>query len=214
LPDVSTSTILEAHMKVPENEPESDAIVIGGSVFVHTLPLQSLKICKEYSTLDVLSTRYASSEYQKTDILPDVYLASSLKSETRSKRGSSTRPRLTGNDKVPQNWRSFLRDNDNKTELFLFLADTISEMDTFMKMLIVTKGEDPVSNQTVNIDTGAPCGHAEAYTRLCVHARYATTEGIQILMIAANDTDVIEISFSTLPALQNPGLQQLWLVFG
>jgi hypothetical protein len=78
-----------------------------------------------------------ASKYQRTGIVFNVYPASSLKL------------------KVPQNWRSFWRDNDNKTELFHFLTDRISEMDT-LNILIVNKGEDAVSNQTVNLDAGVP----------------------------------------------------------
>jgi hypothetical protein len=96
------------------------------------------------------------------------YLAYSLKYETRSKRVSAARRRVTGNGKVPQNWRSFLRDNDNKTELFHFLADKITEIDT-LNIVIVTKGEDAVSNQTVNLDAVSPCSHAEADTHVFMH---------------------------------------------
>jgi hypothetical protein len=120
---------------------------------------------------------------------------------------------VTGNGKVHQNWRSFLRDNDSKTELYHFLADNISEMD-ILNIVIGTNGEDAVSNQTVNLDAVAPCSHEEADTRLFVHARHATAEEKTILTIVANDTDVRAIAVSTLPTLQNLGLQHLWLVFG
>jgi hypothetical protein len=133
-------------MRIPDNEPEADAIIIDGSELVNTLPPLTSKTFKEYATLDVLPAIYTyASKYQRTDIVFDVYLASSLKSETRSKRGSGARRRVTGNCKVPQKWRSFLRDNDNKTELLHFLEDSISEMDT-LNIVIETKGENAVSN--------------------------------------------------------------------
>jgi hypothetical protein len=81
---------------------------------------------------------------------------------------------VTGNGKVPQNWRSFLRDNDNKTELFHILAENISEMDT-LNIVIVAKGEDVVSNQTVNLDAVAHCSHVEADTTFAMDSMCSCT---------------------------------------
>ena len=63
-----------------------------------------------------------------TDIVFDVYRPSSLEAEARSKLGHGARRRVTSKCKVPSNWRNFLRDNDNKTDLFNFLADKIEQM--------------------------------------------------------------------------------------
>jgi len=52
----------------------------------------------------------------------DVYKESSLKVEAQSKRGKGIRRRVTPTNKTPRNWKSFLRDNNNKTELFHFHA--------------------------------------------------------------------------------------------
>ncbi len=61
--------------------------------------------------------------YGRVDIVFDVYTKSSLKSETRSKRGRGIRRRVAGTSMTPSNWQSFLRDASNKTELFHFLAE-------------------------------------------------------------------------------------------
>ena len=58
----------------------------------------------------------------------DVYKTTSLKTEARSKRGQGMRRRVTGTSKTPKNWRSFLRDDYNKTGLFHFLAEKICEV--------------------------------------------------------------------------------------
>ena len=64
------------------------------------------------------------------------------------------------------------------------------------------------------MDGLAPCSHEEADTRIFLHARNAAEEGSKVLMIKANDTDVLVITISALPALQHIGLQQLWMAFG
>lgn len=47
-----------------------------------------------------------------------------------------------------------------------------------------------------------------------VHAKDAVMEGNKTLMIKANDTDVIVIAISTLPSLQELGLEKMWIAFG
>ena len=106
-----------------------------------------------------------------------------------------------------------MRDSDNKTELFSYLADKIAEKHT-PNIVIVTKGDTVMSNQQVNLDHLAPCSHEEADTRIFLHVRHAVVEGSKVIMIRANDTDVLVIAISTLPSLIDLGLQQLWIAFG
>ena len=145
-----------------------------------------------------------STKYQRMDLVFDVYQPSSLK--TRTKRGRGVRRRVESKGKIPQNWQNFLRNNDNKTDLFNFLADKISQMST-PNTVIVTRENDVASNHEVSMDGLAPCCHEEADTRIFVHA---VEEGSKVLMIKANDTDVLVIAISVLSALQDIGLQQLW----
>ena len=119
---------------------------------------------------------------------------------------------MTTQGKICSNWRNFLRDNDNKTELFNFLANKIVHTVT-INVVIVTN-EETVSNHTINLDEVAPCSHKEADTRIFVHARHATEEGSKVLVVKANDTDVLVIANSVLSAPQEIGLQLLWIAFG
>ena len=100
-----------------------------------------------------------------------------------------------------------------KTELFHFLADRIAEMHT-ANTIIMMKEELALSNQMISLDHVAPCRHEEADTHIFVHARDAVTEGHKVLMIKANDTDIVVIAISTLPSLQELGLEKLWIAFG
>ena len=64
----------------------------------------------------------------RVDIVWDVYKSSSLKSGTLTERGSGLRRRVTLSTTIPGNWQSFLRVNENKTELFALLAEQIALM--------------------------------------------------------------------------------------
>jgi len=150
---------------------------------------------------------YYDGKYGRVDIVFDVYKKSSLKSETRTKRGQGIR-RVTGTSKTPLNWRSFLRDDSNKTELFHLFADKLFEAQT-TSTVVVTKGEDAVNNKKMPLDAVAPCCHEEADTRIFVHAKDAILGGSKSLIIKANDTDVVIRAVSLLPSLQQLGLKSI-----
>ena len=152
-------------------------------------------------------------KYKRTDIVFDVYKSSSLKNETRSKRGHGVRRRVTSNGKMPTNWRNFLRDNNNKTELFSFLAEQIAQIST-PNVNIATKEEGAVCTHSISFSEITPCSHEEADTRIFVHARHAAKEGNRVIMIKANDTDVLVIAVTVFPTLQEFGVTQLWIAFG
>lgn len=99
------TTILESQVTTPEAEPDTDTIIIDGAALVNSLPPRSSKTFEEYAMLDVLPRIQAySTKYKRTDIVFDVYRPSSLKAETRSKRGRGVRRRVTGKGKIPSNW--------------------------------------------------------------------------------------------------------------
>jgi hypothetical protein len=51
----------------------------------------------------------------------------SLKSGTRSIRGSGVRRLVKANGNMPNNWSTFLRRDENKTELFPFIIKVLVE---------------------------------------------------------------------------------------
>ena len=187
--------------------------IIDGSALVNVLPPRTSKTFEDYATLDVLPTiRAYSIKYERTYIVFDVYRSSSLKTEARSKRGHGARRRVTSICKCPSNWRNFFRDNDNKTDLFNFLADKIEQMPS-PNMVIVTKEENALRNHMISLEGVSRCSHEEADTRICIHARQAAQEGSKSLLVKASDTDILVVTIGVMPTLQTIGLQQLWITF-
>lgn len=207
--------VLEREMTTTDVEPRAaQAIIIDGSALVNALPPRTKKTFDAYASEDVLpKVEQYANKYGRADVIFDVYDKSSLKAETRSKRGKGIRRKVSGNNKAPTNWKSFLRDDGNKAELFRFLAEKMRTSDT-SSTLIATKDDVAVCNKTIELHELSPCSHEEADTRIFVHARHAAMEGITTLVIKANDTDVVAIGISTLPVLQALGLQQMWIDFG
>ena len=116
------ASILAANITSPDADPEATIIVIDGSALINSLPPRGARTFGEYAALDVVpKVKTFFSAYKRTDIVFDVYWSSSLKAETRTKRGQGARRRVTDKSKTPSNWQSFLSDNNNKTDLFNFL---------------------------------------------------------------------------------------------
>ena len=203
--------ILKANVIMPDIQPQADTIIIDGSAFINALPPRNPKTYGDYAREDVLSkVELYCTKYQRVDL---VLTCISLKAETRAKRGTAIRRRVTDSGKVPTNWPSFLRDDQNKTELFQFLADKLSASNV-ASTVIATKGEDVVSNKEEPLANLARCPHEEADTRIFLHSMHATVNGSRILIVKANDTDVAVIAISVFTSLKDLGLQELWLAFG
>ena len=208
------TSIFETHIPSIDQEPDADVLIVDGSALVHFLPPKKGKTFESYATLDFLPSIYKyATMYQTTHLIFDVYNPSSLKNETRSKRGQSGRRKVTNCNTVPSNWRNFLRHNDNKTELFQLLAHTVSQMSA-PNLVIVTKGPSVLSTDEACLQGLDKCSHEEADSRIFVHAKYAAENGSKAIMIKANDTDVVVIAVSLFPVLQDLGLEQLWVAFG
>ena len=165
--------ILQSHVNLPETEPTDDTIIIDWSALIYALPPSTARTFEDYANEKIIPRvqRYGA-KYNRVYVIFDVYNKSSLKDEARVKKGKELRRRVTGTSKIPTKWKGFLRNDANKNELFKFLADKISAAETTSKV-IVTKGEEAVSNSSHSLDGMPPCCHEEADTRIFVHARDA-----------------------------------------
>ena len=115
---------------------------------------------------------------------------------------------MTDKGKLPPVWPSFFRDNDNKTDLFNFLADNTVER-CQETVVIVTREEGAVSNQLISLEGTTPCNYEEADSRLFLHARHAVEQGHTSLIIKASDTDVLVIAINVFQILNDIGLEKL-----
>ena len=107
----------------------------------------------------------------------DEYIANSLKATTRRKRGQGARRRVQANSQIPRNWQQFLRNDENKRELFQFLTQRVGSLQE-EKQVITTKSKEILCtlarNNTANV---ALCTHEEGDARMILHAADAVQEG-------------------------------------
>lgn len=100
-------------------EPQVSAVLIDGAALVHILKPRQAQTFQEYSDSVFLAyVLMCLSNADRVDIVWDCYRDNSLKSSVRKKRGSGMRRRVKGDVALPRNWPVFLRNSQNKEELF------------------------------------------------------------------------------------------------
>ena len=110
---------------------EVDAKIFDGAALVHILEPKNkdsvvVKTFKDYT--DIVFLPYLIKELQvakRVDVVWDSYYVNSLKAHTRQCRGTGNPLHISEKTRIPKNWRSFLRVDSNKTELFQFHASAI-----------------------------------------------------------------------------------------
>uniref|UniRef100_UPI003590007E uncharacterized protein n=1 Tax=Myxine glutinosa TaxID=7769 RepID=UPI003590007E len=141
-----------------------------------------------------------------------MYIQGSFKSTAREKRGKGIRRRVTAANTIPGNWQEFLRLDNNKTELFEFLAHQVVENLSTEKEVYTTCGENVLCTRVnQNVSAMAPCSHEEADTRMFVHAMDAANRGHRRIVLRTVDTDVLVLAVSNAARLENT---EIWVAFG
>ena len=135
-------------------------------------------------------------------------LPEQLKSQTRSNRGTGIRRRVQVSTNLPKNWQQFLRDDTNKMELFAFLVEHISHLET-IKQIVTTKGSEVVCIPPQDTTHLSPCDHEEADTRMILHLGDAFHKGFRKVLLRTVDTDMVVLSVAAVTKLDI-----LWVAFG
>jgi hypothetical protein len=99
---------------------------------------------------------------------------------------------------VPKNWTDFLKESQNKEELFLVLAMQIISV-SYKGDVVVTSGEKVLRSSSTpspssSLDGLAPCTQEEADSRIFLHASHGVSQGYRNILIRSVDTDVVALA--------------------
>ena len=121
---------------------------------------------------------------------------------------------MVGKNKLPTNWKGFLRDEKNKEELFHFLSIKIMEFKfPDGKDIFLIDGSFVLTNSTTQ--TIPQCDHEEADTRLIIYLIDALKKGLSTCLVRTVDTDVIVVLIGKLPYLITINSDaNIWVAFG
>ena len=101
--------------------------VLDGSAVVHFLSTAGAETFKDYAN-DVFLPyiKHQLENTERVDVVWDSYISKSLKEGTREKRGKGLRRKVADSNRLPGKWQDFLKDSNNKRELFAFLSEKIA----------------------------------------------------------------------------------------
>ena len=150
----------------------------------------------------------------QVDAVWDTYPDENLKTLTHRRRGLGPRTRIgDGHTSIPKHdWNTgFLKNINNKRELFLFLSAQLVKHDLGGKPLFSTNLQSVLSNKQVDISGLQPGNHTEADTRILLHLAHAANQGHQVPLVHTVDSDVVILAIHWFASL---GLSELWVCLG
>ena len=196
--------LLEDGVEILPNLPNASAVIIDAMALLQTLP----RIPDRFIDLAdrILSAVIKQAgEARRLDFVADQYPSISIKNIEREKRGRSGQlsVQITSPQQLcPRQWKKFLANGLNKTNLMEFLADVWGTDQRFAekigeRTLFVTHGEsctkisvDAQGSISSGIVLELCSNQEEADTRMFLHALHASNAGHQRILIKSSDTDV------------------------
>ena len=148
------------------------------------------------------------------DAVWDTYTEDNLKTLTHQRRGLGPRTRIgDGQTRIPKHdWNTgFLKNIDNKRELFPFLGEQLVKQDLDGRLLLSTNQESVLSNKQHDVSALRPCNHTEADTRIMLNLAHAAQQRHQVALVRTVDSDVVILAIHFFSSL---GLSQLWVCLG
>ena len=117
-----------------------------------------------------------------------------MKRDVRIRRGNEVcRFSVRKETPVPKNFKSFLHNEGNKTELFHLIADLIHEKNNCEITILGTNDTEIIANKNVDHGGLSPCNKEEADTRMFLHVKYQAWEDKKIKVVTV-DSNVVVIA--------------------
>jgi hypothetical protein len=213
------SDILE-HLKAPTGRSAAakaaTVVVLDMAAVVHMVRPTSAHTFTDYVSQHLVP--FVESQVTPTvtrvDAVWDTYPEDNLKTLTHHRRGVGPRTRIgDGQTRIPkQYWNTgFLKNTDNKRELFPFLSAQLVKQDLGGRLLLSTYKESVLSNKQHDVSGLQPCNHIEADTRILLHLAHAAQQRHQVALVRTVDSDVVILAIHFFSSL---GLSQLWVCLG
>jgi len=189
--------------------------IIDGAAIVNIRKPRLAKTFGEYVDNNLIPFfRSQLADVERLDIVWDQYFSNSLKQQVRMTRGEGSRKRVLKNTTIPKNWSSFLRNSDNKRELFCYISEQLEKIDIGHKAIYTTYLDRVLFTGSANTESTSeiePCDHEESDTRMFIHAAHAARHGHTKVVLQTVDTDVLVLAVAQTSHL---GLAELWSEFG
>ena len=194
-----------------------EGLIIDGAALVNILqPGKELNTFDQYYSNMLgphLTKQVKAVGTIRLDVIWDTYIKDSLKEQTRQKRGAGIKMIVRLSGVLPKSWKDFLRNSENKQQLFDLLASLIIEI-MGSTISVVTNVYNNVQKSDTASTLPSVVKHEEADTRMFVHRHDMVENGMTRIGIRTVDTDVVVLAIASFNKLYAIGLRELWLLFG
>ncbi|CAG9768430.1 unnamed protein product [Ceutorhynchus assimilis] len=166
--------ILEKLSNQTQIPSQTDAVIFDGAAVVHFLkPHENVKNIYEYCTQQLKPHILTIAQHlgaKRVDIVWDLYSKLSLKSSTRERRGLRGRQKdLPRKGLIPKKWEEYLKNPQNKEELFEYLAITLLEVIHEVQLVTNVKAVIQVNCEQTNPSNRSCKNMEEADGRIILH---------------------------------------------
>ena len=179
------------------------AIVIEMAPLIHSMSFIESSSFSDFALILYRQVIKLARGYQRIDIVFDQYFERSLKNSTRETRGVGSRYIFDDNTPIPNNMQSdFLKNNENKTDLNLYLARKLISFHSDEKLLIVPFNntvihsldtDDDINDDCISMTN---CQSEEADQRNVRHVLHCLRKGYKRVVVRTVDTDVLILLIS------------------
>lgn len=205
---------LESHANNPivENPIVGGIYIVDGMSLIHQLNLNKLQGEKTFLNLALvilksLVNRAKSNHSKEIHFVTDTYQQISIKNIERDKRAATSSQIRIHGQLLPQQWKKFLSNRENKKSLIEFLDETWSNVSTSelrgVKVFLAhnkkchsfSPGKE-ASDIVIRLEETKLCSsQEEADTRIYLHASFAANTSTDVIIMSP-DTDVFVIGVS------------------
>lgn len=190
--------------------PEVETKIIDGAAFVNINAPKTSQTFGDYCDIEISGkVSSLSRNVSRLDFVFD--RPDSIKGQTRESRGKGVRNSVRKETPIYKKFQEFMRNDDNKTELFKMLSESIIHSDVERCNVIATSADDVAANTTEDLSSLHPCNHEEVDSRLLLHVQDASNKGFKKISVVTVDTDVVAIALYHFFSLN---LEELWVEIG
>ena len=194
------------------------AVIRSNAPFVSTCPDMTYSMFAK-KLLTQIEQLAISSGVSRLDIVQDMYFTKSIKNAMRSTRGTGIRVLFEGNDRLTNDFKSFIENSENKADLNNLISEYAARETTWKwgGEVFVTFGKTVKStlDGPVDIMRFVEEVHEEADSRIAVHLAHMLDNQISKIIVRTGDTDVIIIilGFMSQFLFRNESTE-IWVDFG
>ena len=190
---------------------QATVVVLDMAAIIHMVRPIRAKTFSEYVIFQIVPflESQVTNDTQRMDAICDSYPPEdNLKAHAQQRRGNRPRTRVgDGSTPIPK-WNSgFLKNEDNKKDLFSFSVRRICKSDLNGTLVLSTYFDGVLTNRNFDISGLQPCNQAEADTRILLHLVNAAVHGHSKAYVRTVDSEIVVLALRFFDTL---GLSELW----